>query len=104
MKPTPHKHAALIKLWADGAVIEKKYSDGSWKMVNVPMWQDVVEYRVQPRVFPKSSLSYDALCNLVNDARDQHKLMGSNEGHDTFIARMACDAAVKQYILDTEKK
>lgn len=46
---TPHKHAEVIKAWADGATIE--YFDGAdevWCVVNTPGFHGSVKYRVQP--------------------------------------------------------
>jgi len=45
---TPHKHAALIKAWADGAQIERKNSRGDWFYVYAPDWDVDEEYRIQP--------------------------------------------------------
>lgn len=54
--PTPHKHANLIKAWADGAKIEMLTNDyspegdygNSWKPVNIPSWNPLLEYRIKP--------------------------------------------------------
>lgn len=50
-KTTPHKHAAIIKAWADGAVIEC-YSppDRQWFVVDIrnPKWHPHLEYRRRP--------------------------------------------------------
>ncbi len=47
----PHKHAALIKQWADGAIIQVyvNESDGWFDThSNAPGWYDSREYRVKP--------------------------------------------------------
>ena len=51
---TPHKHAALIKAWADGATIQYKVRQGEWRDVydNDPTWNDWEEYRVKPEPKP----------------------------------------------------
>jgi len=49
---TPHKHAALIKAWADGAEIEFKHGEGCWTTVFDPSWTDVSEYRIKPTPKP----------------------------------------------------
>lgn len=47
----PHKHAELIKAWADGALIEywskttKQWTDV--EAVN-PYWRETTEYRIKP--------------------------------------------------------
>lgn len=45
----PHKHAELIKAWADGAEIECR-ADASdlWEAVQNPRWVDLIEYRIKP--------------------------------------------------------
>lgn len=101
---TPHVHAALIKQWADGATIqwrecaEDEWADCRYSHIN---WEMDAQYRVKPaREFPKSSLDYGALCAIVNEARGYPP----GEGTQTVIARLAANAAVKQYILDSEAK
>ena len=47
----PHKHAELIKAWADGATIQMKSKvDGGWWDVpfNNPDWDENYEYRIKP--------------------------------------------------------
>lgn len=49
---TPHKHAAVIKAWADGAIIQFRIPnhDCEWFDVvrNQPSWASTQEYRVKP--------------------------------------------------------
>lgn len=47
----PHKHAELIKAWADGAVIQFKI-DSHWKDChnNKPDWDYRIEYRIKPEL------------------------------------------------------
>lgn len=42
----PHKHAELIKAWADGAEIEMLLSDGRWKKCD-PVWYKSSTYRIK---------------------------------------------------------
>jgi hypothetical protein len=49
----PHKHAELIKAWADGATIERLWNDyngrvSSWLIDNEPDWSEFEEYRIKP--------------------------------------------------------
>lgn len=45
----PHKHAELIKAWADGAKIQFKYPMTSdWVNVADPTWDERLEYRIKP--------------------------------------------------------
>lgn len=55
-KKVPHKHAALIKAWADGAQIQyKNLSDPTpidWADVKSPTWRSDCDYRVKPEPKP----------------------------------------------------
>jgi len=47
----PHMHAALIKAWADGAIIEYRscpYSE--WRVSLSPAWGTAYTYRIKPEV------------------------------------------------------
>jgi hypothetical protein len=44
----PHKHAELIKAWADGAEIQWKDSDGIWHDDDEPWWNEEGEFRIKP--------------------------------------------------------
>ena len=47
--PKPHKHAELIKKWADGAVIQYRVSGlFVWTDTTEPKWRTDNEYRVKP--------------------------------------------------------
>lgn len=51
---TPHKHAALIKAWADGAEIQVKQvdyfaDDSRWVTTKSPTWNDDIQYRIKPK-------------------------------------------------------
>lgn len=47
----PHKHAELIKAWADGAEIE--YLDGDiWMRTSDPSWSIHCVYRIKPEPKP----------------------------------------------------
>lgn len=51
----PHKHAELIKAWADGATIQSrvKYQD-KWEDDCLPSWDTAldIEYRIKPEPKP----------------------------------------------------
>jgi hypothetical protein len=50
-KMTPHKHAELIKQWADGAKIEFLGPlDTKWTLTIKPKWAEDVQYRVAPKL------------------------------------------------------
>jgi hypothetical protein len=42
-----HKHAELIKAWADGAEIQYKQIGGEW-ITEEPLWCEEYEYRIKP--------------------------------------------------------
>lgn len=49
----PHKHAAIIKAWADGAEVQVKYPiEDVWRDVfgDSPRWDEKYEYRVKPKI------------------------------------------------------
>jgi hypothetical protein len=46
----PHKHAELIKVWADGAEIEYLPSESTrWRLVTSPCWDGKGDYRIKPK-------------------------------------------------------
>ena len=45
---TPHKHAELIKAWADGAKIQGLFGGETWRDVDTPSWQVHRQYRIKP--------------------------------------------------------
>jgi hypothetical protein len=97
-KPTqPHKHAELIKKWADGAEIQLLTIDpkGVWIDDRAPAWQPDRVYRVKPaeREFPKTSLNF-------SDLYEEGKKGRSVIEEIMLIANLA----IKQYILDMEKE
>lgn len=49
----PHKHAELIKAWADGAIIQEKYSFNDWRVFDGYWQQDeAYDYRIKPEPKP----------------------------------------------------
>lgn len=61
----PHKHAEVIKGWADGKPIEFycKY-DKKWKPLTDPYWFEVVQYRIKPE--PKFVIKYRVAIDTKN--------------------------------------
>ena len=51
---TPHKHADLIKAWADGAEIEFRWNGGrdDWRRITAPRWDQDGDYRIKPEPKP----------------------------------------------------
>lgn len=64
-----HKHAELIKVWADGAEIEVyNQESGIWRDCPTPSWLDFSEYRIKPE--PKPDLVRYVACNVWFDGYD----------------------------------
>ena len=66
---TPHKHAELIKAWADGAEIECRRTGGwdvakTWEGTPHPTWALDIEYRIKPDPQP-SDKALALLANLA---------------------------------------
>ncbi len=49
---TPHKHAELIKAWADGAKVQYRANGIEWFDSDRPHWHDETEYRIKPEPKP----------------------------------------------------
>lgn len=101
---TPHKHADLIKAWADGAEIEVKSVHMDWTPVSpYPSWALGFEYRIKPeQVYPKSSLSNQVLFNTYLGYASDHPVPVNSNLIAFDQMRRVADAAIKQYIIDTE--
>lgn len=58
---TPHKHAELIKAWADGAKIEHFSVPAQlWMYTAYPAWNEDNNYRIKLEPKPDSNLYYRA--------------------------------------------
>ena len=56
---TPHKHAALIHAWADGAEIEFFHrSKDAWCTEALPSWGEYTVYRIKPEPKPDYPCGY----------------------------------------------
>jgi len=80
---TPHKHAELIKAWADGAEIEIFLTiDKSWIHLTNPNWDDGCEYRIKPEPMPdvvKYALAGVSALGLTQLETDNLKLTFDGE-------------------------
>ena len=65
----PHKHAELIKAWADGAQIQYK-SLGSWYDIYQPDWRSEGEYRIKPQRSDKDIQKDEQIERLEQQALD----------------------------------
>jgi hypothetical protein len=48
----PHKHAELIKAWADGAEIEFRGVDNKWRPIEARDWDSNFRFRIKPERKP----------------------------------------------------
>jgi hypothetical protein len=65
----PHKHAAIIKQWADGAQIQVNRT-GGWVDTISPQWGDFI-YRVKPEiVYPVTQLTPKEVARLYKEHDD----------------------------------
>ena len=85
----PHKHAAVIKAWADGAEIETKLpNEDSWQSCSKPVhWFGHCEYRVKPTPVPLWAIAHDTFF------RHQEHLDTSRQTKWQAVA----DAVIKAY-------
>lgn len=44
----PHKHAEVIKQWADGSEVELQQYTGEWTRCLAPLWYKFNNYRIKP--------------------------------------------------------
>ena len=76
----PHKHAELIKAWADGAEIEY-FSKTSKEWVNCtenPYWDGTFDFRIKPE--PKPELELDNLLYLAREMEYAFQNQGNLDG------------------------
>ena len=69
----PHKHAELIKAWADGAKIQLN-DDGFWIDVEPYGWDVDLEYRIKPE--PKPDVIYYGVFD-IDDVRSRKRIIDS---------------------------
>lgn len=71
--PTPHKHAEVIKAWADGAEIE--YEDCGWHdCTKSTVWDEETEYRIKPEPaapkWPQTTMAEDSILSAWYNGND----------------------------------
>jgi hypothetical protein len=100
----PHKHAEVIKAWADGARIERFVGGKTqWIPCPHPTWKPYDLYRVEPpREFPKTSLSGLQLYQVYIGALRVFRASHSPIDRCHLAAEAVANTAIKQYILDQE--
>lgn len=74
----PHKHAALIHAWADGAEIEYRPAGGTgWTEMPTPQWSLIGDYRIKPQT--QLDVAIEALERFANTQRFSHIVSGEAE-------------------------
>ena len=57
----PHKHADLIKAWADGAEIQCHCEDYGWIDTSYPEWREFNNYRIKPKEQKKLNIPWELI-------------------------------------------
>ena len=74
---TKHKHAEVIKAWADGEAIESRFrNEEKWRdcAASGPGWWDQVDYRVKPKnIVVQRHLAYDVMFDLTSHYNKEQK-------------------------------
>lgn len=85
-----HKHAEVIKQWADGAEIEVRMPGSSWRYSDSPLWCQQNEYRVKPsKVYPVTQMM-DIELQAAVDIPGQ-SVLGRAKNIANAALRHACD-------------
>jgi hypothetical protein len=75
----PHKHAELIKAWADGATIEAK-ALGQWmELERNFVWHEDLEYRIKPEPKPNFYKLYLVFTNRIYSEGERFPISGFNK-------------------------
>jgi hypothetical protein len=78
----PHKHAELIKAWADGAEIEVfDYRSSVWAVTTNPTWNSELWYRIKPE--PKPDVVVDE-CVILDRQYGAEIIYGTKNLRLTF--------------------
>ena len=86
-----HKHAELIKAWADGAEIEIKLITSEWTYISDPVWIIDNEYRIKPEPKPdvvKYHWARDEGGQDIRSGSDNLKLTFSGETGELIKAEV----------------
>jgi hypothetical protein len=102
----PHKHAEIIKAWADGYQVEAYNPErDSWISVVEPGWFNDIEYRVKPGVIESRDpilLSYDV--RVEQDPFDENLIDFWNH-NDTYNLRLVFvdEKLVGAFVIDKDE-
>ena len=92
----PHKHAELIKQWADGAEIEwRHFGEEVWWPAKTPSWNISCEYRIKPEPKPEpKKVTLYIYSNLIDGKTwiQSHRMFVGHEGvHCTYMGQIEAD-------------
>lgn len=65
----PHKHAELIKAWADGAEIEVLCGKDYWEVRQHPNWHPDDEFRIKPEPKPEPEKQWMYIYNNAAEGK-----------------------------------
>jgi hypothetical protein len=89
----PHKHAELIKAWADGAEIQLWWAD-KWVDSENPNWGGEI-YRIKPKLNPEPKKVILYIYNNLIDGKtwvQPHRMFIGHEGtHCTYMGQIEAD-------------
>jgi hypothetical protein len=80
----PHKHAELIKAWADGAEIECR-DCRVWYHAKDPRWQEDMEYRIKRETKPDIVKSFVLEANPILGLRLNEISGFQKQPHEDWI-------------------
>jgi hypothetical protein len=80
---TKHKHAEVIKAWADGAEIEIK-GDSVWYSIKPPTFLEHCEYRIKPETKP-DCFRYIGVCFANGSTTNLRQVEPCNVAWDCAI-------------------
>jgi len=98
---TPHKHAEVIKAWADGSEIEYNYGDGWMPAPANPAWCLTTEYRAK-QVPALSTKAKELIEKLIEKHYD--RLLRYHNTFPSAQAMRVAKEALEAYIVELENK
>ena len=68
---TPHKHADVIKAWADGAEVQyQSQIDAAWYSTKAPSFEESYEWRIKPEPKPDGKVEFSVQLNTGDNEID----------------------------------
>ena len=76
----PHKHAEVIKAWADGHTIQARTEVFEWVDIPNPTWLPTMEYRIKP----EPTLDFEMYTSVYPDNNYRMVLTYTRVGFDNL--------------------